>query len=109
MNLKKYEIILVEFPFSNLKVSKLRPALVIKPLEGENSILCQITTKNRGILKYEVFLDRKSCKGKIRFNSNIYLDMLFTLHNSLIIRKIGYIKDKRVIEEIREKIKLMFN
>lgn len=109
MNFKKYEIILVKFPFSNLKISKLRPALVVKPLEGENIILCQITTKKRDISKYEVFLNRKSCNGKIRFDSNIYLDMLFTLHKSLIVKKIGSIKDKKVIEEISEKIKLIFN
>ena len=109
MNFKKYEIILVEFPFSNLSNSKLRPALILKPLEGENIILCQITTKKRGISKYEVFLDRKSCKGKIKFDSNIYLDMLFTLHKSLILQKIGEIKNKKIIEEIDKKVKLMFS
>ena len=60
MKFKKYDIILVDFPFSDLKTSKIRPALVIKPLEGENTILCQITTKKRGILNYEVFLSKKS-------------------------------------------------
>lgn len=108
MKFKKYDIILVHFPFSNIKESKIRPALVIKPLEGENTILCQITTKQRDITKYKIELNKKACAGDIRFNSNIYLDMIFTLHESLIIRKIGYVKDEKILIEIRNKIKEMF-
>ena len=109
MKFKKYDIILVRFPFSDLKESKIRPALVIKPLEGENTILCQITTKSRGISKYEVILKRKNCEGNIQFDSNIYLDMIFTLHESLILDKIGYVRDEDVIREIGNKIKEMFS
>ena len=109
MKLRKYDIILVNFPFSNLKQSKLRPALVIKSLEGENTILCQITTKRRDIFKYEIILNRKSCEGDIRFNSNIYIDMIFTLHESLIVNKLGYIKDEKVKDEIDSKIKGLFS
>ncbi len=100
MKFRKYDIILVNFPFSNLQKSKLRPALVIKPLEGENTILCQITTKKRGISKYEITLNRKSCEGNIKFDSNIYVDMIFTLHESLAVSKIGGIKDEKVKSEI---------
>ena len=60
MNLKKFEIALVNFPFSDLTRTKKRPALVIKSLEGENTIFCQITTKRRNVQKYEIIL-----KGKI--------------------------------------------
>ena len=109
MKFRKYDIILVHFPFSDLRESKIRPALVIKPLEGENTILCQITTKRRGISKYEVVLNRKACEGDIRFDSNIYLDMIFTLHESLVLNKIGHIKDEKIIREIGNKIKEMFN
>jgi mRNA interferase MazF len=109
MKFKKYDIILVRFPFSNLKESKIRPALVIKPLEGENTISCQITTKKREISKYEIILNRADCEGNIRFNSNIYIDMIFTLHESLILDKIGYIKNEKVIKEINDKIKEIFD
>ena len=109
MRFNKYDIILVNFPFSNLKETKVRPALVVKPLEGENTILCQITTQNRGLSKYEVKLNRKSCQGEIRFDSNIYLDMIFTLHESLIVHKIGFIKDSLVRNEISNKLKSMWD
>jgi mRNA interferase MazF len=58
MNLKKFDIVLVDFPFSNLTKTKKRPALVISSLEGENSVLCQITTKRRNFPKYEVYLPK---------------------------------------------------
>lgn len=108
MRFKKYDIILVNFPFSNLKESKIRPALVVMPLEGENTILCQITTKKRNMQKYEIFLRKKSCEGNIRFNSYIYIYMIFTLHESLIVNKIGTIKDEEVKKEIDSKIKQLF-
>jgi len=108
MKFKKYDILLVNFPFSDFKNKKIRPALIIKALEGENTILCQITTKKRGISKYEVQLNKRSCKGNIKFDSNIYLDMVFTLHESLIVNKIGYIKDESVKKEIEAKIKDIF-
>ena len=108
MNLKRFDIVLVNFPFSNLQQIKLRPALVIKNLEGDNLILCQITTKKRGIDKYEIKINKEDCSGNIRFNSNIYLDMVFTLHEKLIEKKLGNIKPDYIKKDIKEKIHKIF-
>ncbi|MCR4327146.1 MAG: type II toxin-antitoxin system PemK/MazF family toxin [Nanoarchaeota archaeon] len=109
MKLNKFDIVLVDFPFSDLKKLKKRPALVLCSLEGENSILCQITTKRRVLTKYEVSLLREDCKGDIRFNSFIYTDMVFTLHKSLIYGKIGEIKSPKTKNNVLEKIGLIFS
>lgn len=109
MKLKKFDILLVKFPFSNLTNVKLRPALVINPLEGENIILCQITTKKRTIQRHEIELNKKSCEGDIRFDSRIYTDMIFTLHKSLVIDKIGHIGDDKVKSKVSVKIRELFN
>mgnify|MGYP001579398289 CR=1 FL=1 len=109
MNLKKFDIALVNFPFSDLTKTKKRPALVINSLEGENSIFCQITTKRRGIQKYEVVLKKQDCTGDIRFDSFIYVDMVFTLHKSLVYKKIGEVSNSKVKEIINQKIRLVFN
>ncbi|MBS3078503.1 type II toxin-antitoxin system PemK/MazF family toxin [Candidatus Pacearchaeota archaeon] len=107
MTLEKFDIVLVDFPFSNLTKTKKRPALVINSLEGENFILCQITTKRRGIQKYEILLPKDACVGDIRFDSFIYVDMIFTLHRSLIYKKIGVIGDLKIKEIINRKLKLI--
>jgi len=108
MNIKKYDILLVDFPFTNLEGSKLRPALVLKALEGKNTILCQITTKKQMLMDYSVSLSRNSCAGDIRFNSHINADMIFTLADNLIKGKLGFVKDNKVINEVNSKLKAVF-
>jgi len=108
MKFNKFDIVLVDFPFSDLTKIKKRPALVIKSLEGDKTILCQITTKKRWINKYEILLPKQSCKGNIMFDSFVYLDMIFTLYKNLIHEKIGKIEDIGLREMINNKLKKMF-
>ncbi|MGM5483526.1 MAG: type II toxin-antitoxin system PemK/MazF family toxin [Nanobdellota archaeon] len=107
--MKCFDIVLVDFPFSDMTKSKLRPALVVSVPGGDNIILCQITTKKRNIKNYEVCLEKNKCSGNIKFNSYIYIDMIFTLHNSLIYKKIGFIKDNKTKENINFIFKKLFN
>jgi mRNA interferase MazF len=109
MKFKKFDIVLVNFPFTDLTKMKKRPALFIKTLEGENNILCQITTKRRNIQKDEVSLKKEQCNGNIRFNSYIYTDMIFTLHQKLTYNNIGEIIDSTIKDSISSKIKNLFN
>jgi len=108
MTFKRFDIILVDFPFTDLTKIKKRPALIIRQLKGDNTILCQITTKRRNIQKYEVGLLKESCSGNIKFNSHIYMDMIFTLHKNLIYRKIGEVSDSKIKDLITKKIKEIF-
>lgn len=54
----KGDVVVVPFPFSDLTQAKRRPALVIAELEGDDLILCQITsrifTADRKIILYRV-------------------------------------------------------
>ncbi|HKZ00142.1 MAG TPA: type II toxin-antitoxin system PemK/MazF family toxin, partial [Rhabdochlamydiaceae bacterium] len=42
----KGDIVVVPFPFSDLTQAKRRPALVITALDGDDLILCQITSQS---------------------------------------------------------------
>lgn len=41
----KGDVVVVPFPFSDLTIAKRHPALVIAELEGNDLILCQITSQ----------------------------------------------------------------
>jgi PemK-like, MazF-like toxin of type II toxin-antitoxin system len=52
----KGDIVIVPFPFSDLTQTKRRPALVIATLQGNDLILCQITSQSVGDI-YAIQLD----------------------------------------------------
>jgi len=94
----KGDVVVIPFPFSDLTSLKRRPALVLADLEGEDIILCQITSKNL-FDKYSIPLAESDFEqGSLHKNSNIRPNRLFTADKSLILKKIGRINpDKHQI------------
>ena len=52
----KGDVVIVPFPFSDLTQAKRRPALILAELEGDDRILCQITSQRIGD-QYAIELD----------------------------------------------------
>ncbi len=104
----KGDIVVVPFPFSNLSGAKRRPAMVVSNLEGNDLILCQISTKNF-CDNYSISLSEKEFKkGSLNHESNILPNKIFTADISIIDYKIGELKEsktKQVSEKICEIIK----
>jgi mRNA interferase MazF len=104
----KGDVVVIPFPFSDLSKSKRRPALVVAPLEGNDAILCQITSKT---IKdsYAISIDETDFEsGSLKQAGNIRPNRLFTADNHIILYRIGAIKrDKlaQVIEKVVEIIK----
>jgi len=97
----KGDIVVLPFPFTDLSSAKKRPALVIKSLEGDDVILCQITSQARRADKYSVILDSKHFKsGSLDMSSLIRSNMLFTADKSLLLYKVGSLKDNKIKEVI---------
>ena len=105
MEYQRHDIVLALFPFTDLTDAKKRPVVIIKDLEGNNVIACQITTKKHMFEKYSLPLQRSQCIGDIRFDSFICVDLITTLHRSLVFKKIGSIKDEKVKTELDAKLK----
>lgn len=88
----KGDVVVVSFPFSNLSNAKRRPALVLSDLQGDDVVLCQITSQfvrdayaiSLGFNDFEV--------GRLHKASNIRPNRLFTAEKSIIIRKVGRVK-----------------
>ena len=96
----KGDVVVLPFPFSDLSASKKRPALIIAPLDGDDIILCQITSQAR-VDDYSVILNNSDFKqGSLNLVSIIKPNKLFTADKSIIHYKIGSIKDKKLKEVI---------
>ena len=108
MKYSKADLVLINFPFSDLSSIKPRPALVIKDLSEYDILVAQITTKiNPNFEHYEIFLKTKDYNNSLRTDSIIRCDQLFTLDKNLIIKKLGFISSKSVISEVFSKLKVM--
>jgi len=73
----KGDVGVVPFPFTDLTQAKRRPALVLAELEGDDLILCQITSQQVRD-KYAITLEDTDFEtGTLRQISNIHPNRLF--------------------------------
>ncbi|MEK6679517.1 MAG: type II toxin-antitoxin system PemK/MazF family toxin [Nitrospirota bacterium] len=104
----KGDVVVVPFPFSDLTQSKRRPAIVISALDGDDLILCQITSHS---IKdnYAILLNDKDFEaGSLKQSSNVRPNRIFTADSHIVLYRIGNIKqDKlnKIIERIVEIIR----
>ncbi len=89
----KGDVVLLPFPFSDLRGSKKRPALIISNKKFNNSedrICCLITSnpKTKGLL----IKDQDYKSGRLPFTSWIKPDRLFTVNENIILRKLCTVK-----------------
>ena len=103
----KGNVVVLPFPFSDLSSSKKRPALVAATLKGDDLILCQITSEARKD-EYSILLLSEHFKdGSLNLSSTIRPNRLFTADKSIILYKIGTLKNTK-IKEVEEKIIQIF-
>ena len=88
-------VVLVSFPFSNLRGKKIRPALVLAQVEFDNFILCQITSKSYSS-KTAIEIERFDfSEGSLPLKSFVRPDKLFTAHRSILKGKAGDLKSSK--------------
>ncbi len=105
--LVKGDVVVLPFPYSDLSSSKKRPALIIATLEGDDIILCQITSRKR-YDKYAIELkDSDFAQGKLSVDSYIKPNRIFTADKSIILYKICSVKEKKMNEVIEDLIKIL--
>ncbi len=85
--MKKGDIILVPFPFTDLSGSKLRPALVLVET-GNDTIAAFISTILNERFKSDYFVSMNE-KNSLKKDSLVKLNKLATLSHDLIKGKIG--------------------
>ena len=99
----KGKVVVIPFPFSDLSSSKKRPALVLADLQGDDIILCQITSQKVRD-EYSIPLTSSEfAKGSLHKPSNVRPNRLFTADKKSILRRVATInseKHKPIIERL---------
>ena len=94
----KGDIVIVEFPYSNLKDSKRRPVLILKVPKGRDIIVLQITGSSHE-KPVEISIQGRDFKdGGIKNDSYIRIDKIASVDKSLIKYKIGSLKKEKFNE-----------
>ncbi len=107
------DVVLLRFPFSDLRGSKVRPALVISN-ESYNSksedFIAVAITSNLKIRGYSIFITNEDFeKGRLIVNSRIKPDKIFLANKKLVRMKIGKVRNaihEKVVSSISDIIKL---
>ncbi len=104
------DLVLIHFPYSDLTISKKRPALIIsndQVNKMQDRICCLITTKPH---KDDIEITKTSFEeGNLPFKSFIKPHRIFTVDEKVIIKKLGSVKDKLynlVIKKINDYINM---
>ena len=99
-------VVLVTFPFSNLKGQKIRPALVLANVEFGNFILCQITSKPYTSKIAIRVKPENFAKGSLPVESFVRPDKLFTADATIIkkdvVGELSPIIKNKILKRVRE-------
>ena len=102
------QVVVVKFPFSDLKTAKNRPALVLAVGDYGNPVLCQITSVAPDGLDWAVtMLKDDIVGGNMRITSYIRVDKMFTADPSIIVSIIGDLSRSKLLE-VKQKLVLFF-
>lgn len=87
-NYSQNEVVMVRYPFSNLSVSKVRPAVVVNaPHVSQDVIIVPLTSRTSGLLAGEFAL-----ADWLQAGLNVPTAVkrgLYTVHQNLIVQLIG--------------------
>ena len=101
------EIILLDFPYTNLKGSKLRPAIIVGITDINSDLLVAYVTsevENYIWSEYAVSINQSSLQeGTIKHDSIVRCDKLITINPDRIARnKVALLKKSKISEVLRK-------
>jgi mRNA interferase MazF len=107
-NFNQGDIVLLPYPYTDLSRSKRRPVVIISKdsINRQNFIVAKITSVIRND-ELSFTINQNETDIKLRKNSEVRTNELFTVHHSLIIKKITHFKKnalQRLTTQIKENI-----
>jgi mRNA interferase MazF len=112
MRVNQKEVVLLPYPFSNLRCTKVRPAVIVSNnrfnRKSDDCVMVPLTA----VIKdepYSVVVGQANMSfGKLLKLSRIRADKIFCVEKNLITMKIGKLKDDS-FERVREEIFKIFS
>ena len=99
------DIVLVSFPFTDLTSTKRRPALVLSPdpfnAAGEDLVLAAVTSHITDDPNAVRLWRGDFAAGGLPKPSMVKATKLFTMHSSLIVKRIGALRAEKMGEVLR--------
>lgn len=92
----KGDVVVVPFPFSDLTMSKRRPALVLADLAGDDLVLCQITSQTIRDSYAVELQDGDFASGTLHKPSNVRPNRLFTADRHIVLYKTGHLRNEKM-------------
>lgn len=101
------DVVVVPFPFSDLTQAKRRPALIVSVLEGDDLILCQITSQSIRD-NYAILLNDEDFEaGSLKQISNIRPNRIFTADSHIVLYKVGNLKIEKLKDVIEKVVEII--
>ena len=91
----KGDVVVLNFPFSDLSGSKKRPAFVLTDLPGEDIILCQLTSKAKSDPFALLLEPHDFITGGLPVVSLIRPNKIFTADKNLIFSVAGHLSERK--------------
>ena len=99
------DIVLVSFPFTDLTSSKRRPALIVSPdsfnAAGEDLVLAAITSHITDDPNVVHLSGADFSEGRLPKKSIVKTTKLFTMHSSLIVKKVCTLTNQKTEESLQ--------
>jgi mRNA interferase MazF len=102
------DIVVIPFPFTDSSFQRKRPALILSNLQGDDFVVCEITSRLRNDLYSVIIEDKDTKNGRLKTKSIVRPNRLFTINKSRINYKFDEIKENK-LKEVFEKVKTIFN
>ena len=101
------DVVVITFPYSDLSAAKKRSALVVAPLDGDDVILCQITSQTVSD-RYGIALGSTDFgSGGLKHASNVRPNRLFTADGRLVSYSAEVIKEEKLQEVLQRIIQII--
>ncbi len=96
------DIIIIEFPFSDLKNVKRRPVLILKVPKGEDVIVAQMIAESYE-KPVEISIKKEDFKqGSLKKDGYLRIDKIASIEKELIKYKAGSLKSEKFNEIIKK-------